>query len=49
MWVMDFNNMIGYNETWYKTYTGTDLLVAGNSILFTPLQALWRCPKKHGV
>ena len=44
-------------ETWYKTYTNADLLLAVNSILLTRLQALRRtqmsentwCPKIHGV
>ena len=41
--------MLYGNETWCKIYTGTDLLLAANSILFTRLQALPRCPKIHGV
>ena len=32
------------NETRYEMYTGTELLLADNSILCTHLQALRRCP-----
>ena len=37
------------SETWYKTYTNTDLLLAVNSIHLTRQLALRRCPKIHGV